>query len=260
MFQLPRLIMLDLDGTLYVGEQAIPGAIDCLSQLRERGIALRFITNTTTKAQQQLVAQLRGLGFQLEADELISAPVAAKLELQKLQTAAGRPLRIWPLVAEAIVTDFSEFITDKEQPDYVVLGDIGERWDLPLINRLFNAMQQDAELIALHKGRFWQTAEGLKADIGFFVAGLEYVCSKQALVMGKPNRDFFQLILDSAGVKANEAWMVGDDVDSDVGGAQQMGIKGCLVKTGKFRDTYFAQSNVKPYALLDSIAALTDIL
>jgi len=57
----PRLIMLDLDGTLYVGEQAIPGAIDCLSQLRERGIALRFITNTTTKAQQQLVAQLRGL-------------------------------------------------------------------------------------------------------------------------------------------------------------------------------------------------------
>lgn len=106
-----------------------------------------------------MVAQLRGLGFQLEAEELISAPVAAKLELQKLQTAAGRPLRIWPLVAEAIATDFSDFIVDDELPDYVVLGDIGEHWDLPLINRLFNAMQKGAELIALHKGRFWQTAD-----------------------------------------------------------------------------------------------------
>jgi HAD superfamily hydrolase (TIGR01458 family) len=252
----PQLILLDLDGTLYVGNQPIAGAITTLTQLRERGIALRFITNTTTKSQDELVAQLRVMGFQLHADELISAAVAATLELHSLQQQASRPLRIWPLVADAIKTDFSEFIWDEQKPDYIVLGDIGDRWDLNLINRLFNVMHSGAELIALHKGRFWQTSDGLKADIGFFVAGLEYVGSKTARIMGKPNRDFYQRVLDSAQVKAENTLMVGDDIDSDVGGAQLIGIKGCLVKTGKFRSTYFEQSNVKPDYVVTSVAEL----
>lgn len=253
---LPQLIMLDLDGTLYVGNQAIPGAIECLAQLRKRGIALRFLTNTTTKSQSELVAQVRAMGFQLDADELISAPVAAKLELHNLQQRADRALRIWPLVADAIKTDFTDFIYDEQQPDYVVLGDIGDRWDLALINRLFNVMHNGAELIALHKGRFWQTSEGLKADIGFFIAGLEYVSSKTARIMGKPNRDFYLRVLDSAGVKAQDAIMVGDDIDSDVGGAQLIEIKGCLVKTGKYRQQYFEQSEVIPDYVINSVAEL----
>src|SRR6187551_3847258 len=245
MLHLPQLILFDLDGTLYVGDQAIPGAIESLAQLRKRDIALRFLTNTTTKSQHELVAQVRALGFQLDADELISAPVAAKLELHSLQQRADRALRIWPLVADAIKSDFKEFVCDEQQPDYVVLGDIGDNWNLALINQLFNVMHNGAELIALHKGRFWQTSDGLKADIGFFVAGLEYVSSKTALFMGKPNRDFYLRVLDSAGVRAQDAIMVGDDIDSDVGGAQLIEIKGCLVKTGKFRRQYFEQSDVK---------------
>jgi HAD superfamily hydrolase (TIGR01458 family) len=260
MLHFPQLILLDLDGTLYVGDKALPGAIASVAQLREAGIALRFITNTTTKSQQELVGQLRAMGFQLDAEELISAPVAAKLELQSLQQAAGHSLRIWPLVAEAIKADFSEFIFDEERPDYIVLGDIGERWDLELINRLFNVMQNGAELIALHKGRFWQTSEGLKADIGFFVTGLEYVSSKTASVMGKPNPDFYRRVLSSAGIDAQDALMVGDDIDSDVGGAQLVGIKGCLVKTGKFRQAYFEQSDVKPDYVIHSVNELLTVI
>jgi len=248
--------MLDLDGTLYIGNQPISGALDALRQLRAAGVQLRFITNTTTKTQQQLVAQMRDLGFELEADELISAPVGARLALAQIERDQGRSVRIWPVVAESIKTDFAQFTQDEQAPDYVVLGDIGERWDLPLINRLFQVVHGGAQLIALHKNRFWQTPDGLHVDIGFFVAGLEYVCSKPALIMGKPNADFFQRVLDSAGVTAAQALMVGDDVDSDVGGAQQQGIAGALVKTGKFRAHYFAQSGVAPDYLLDSIADL----
>lgn len=256
----PELIMLDLDGTLYIGKQAIPGAVACIQQLRERGIKLRFLTNTTTKSQKELVAQLRELGFTLEDHELISAPVAAKLELLREQEKIQRPLRIWPVVAESIKPDFSEFICDEENPDYVVLGDIGDAWNLSLINRLFNVMHDGAELIALHKNRFWQTEEGLKADIGFFIAGLEYICNKTAFVMGKPNRDFFQGVLDSAQVEASDALVVGDDIDSDVGGAQQMGIHGCLVKTGKYRANYADQSPVRPAYIIESVADLVELL
>lgn len=260
MTQLPKLIMFDLDGTLYVGNQPIPGAVACLEQLRERGITLRFITNTTTKSQDELVAQLRVMGFHVDEDELISAPVAAKLELLRLQKRLGKSLRIWPIVADAIKPDFTEFMWDERRPDFIVLGDIGERWDLQLINRIFNVAHRGAEIIALHKGKCWQTADGLHVDIGFFVAGLEYTSSKTARVMGKPNRDFFQLILDSAGVDAADALMVGDDIDSDVGGAQFMGIRGCLVRTGKYRQSYSDHSAVKPDCVIDSVADLSAII
>lgn len=256
----PSLILFDLDGTLYIGNQEIPGAVNTIAQLREQGFKLRFLTNTTTKSHADLLAQMASLGFSLAPDELISAPVGALLELQSIQQQLDRPLRIWPVVADAIKPDFAEFECDENTPDFVVLGDIGERWDLPLINKLFNAIHGGAELIALHKNRFWQTEQGLKADIGFFVVGLEYVCSKNARIMGKPNADFFQRVLDSAGVSAAEALMVGDDIDSDVGGAQRLGMKGCLVKTGKFRQAYFEASSVRPDWVLASVADLPAVL
>lgn len=256
----PQLILFDLDGTLYIGDQAIPGAVHALHQLREYGFQLRFLTNTTTKPHAELVSQLKLLGFTLDAHELISAPVAAKFELQFMQQKIQRPLRIWPVVAESIKTDFSEFELDDVEPDVVILGDIGDRWDLTLINKLFNVIHAGANLIALHKNRFWQTPDGLKADIGFFVAGLEYICSKNAHVMGKPNADFFQRVLDSAGVDARNTVMVGDDIDSDIGGAQLMGIRGCLVKTGKFRQSYFQQSTVQPDMVMQSVVDFADSL
>jgi HAD superfamily hydrolase (TIGR01458 family) len=251
-----KLILLDLDGTLYIGNQEIPGAVNTIAQLRQQGFRLRFLTNTTTKSHAELLAQMISLGFSLAPDELISAPIGARLELQSIQHKLNRPVRIWPVVAEAIKPDFAEFEWDETSPDFIVLGDIGERWDLALINQLFNAMHSGAELIALHKNRFWQTNEGLKADIGFFVAGLEYVSSKNARIMGKPNADFFQRVLDSVGISVNDTIMVGDDIDSDVGGAQLLGMDGCLVKTGKYRQAYFDVSSVKPKWVLASIADL----
>lgn len=252
----PKLLLLDLDGTLYVGDRPIPGAAHAITQVRNAGYQVRFLTNTTTKSHGELLIQLTALGFTLTPAELISAPMAAKLELLTEQQARGRPLRLWPLVASNLMDDFAEFIYDDLTPDFVVLGDIGERWNLNLINQLFNVIYQGAELIALHKNRFWQTAEGLKADIGLFVAGLEYVTHKPARVMGKPSGDFFARVLADAKLSAADAIVVGDDVDSDVAGAQALGMQAYLVKTGKFRPAYFASSGVTPDAVLDSIADL----
>src|SRR5690606_10995246 len=103
-----------------------------------------------------------------------------------------------------IKEDFRGFMWDEQQPDFIVLGDIGEQWDLALINRLFNAMHEGAQLIALHKNRFWQTADGLKADIGLFVAGLEYITGQTAQIMGKPTAAFFRRLLDSVGATAGQ--------------------------------------------------------
>lgn len=256
----PRLVIFDLDGTLYVDQSVIDGAVQVLADLRQQGYVLRFMTNTTTKTQAQLYGNLRQLGFQVEEGELISAPEAARIYLRQQQNQTTQPLKIWPVVADNIQADFAEFIIDSDQPDYVVLGDIGNAWTLALINQLFNAIYAGAQLIALHKNKFWQTQGALHVDIGLFVAGLEFVTGKPASIMGKPAPDFFKQVLASAGVEAADALLVGDDIDTDIGGAQTVGVRAALVQTGKYRQAYAAQSGIKPDLLLASVADLPNYL
>jgi HAD superfamily hydrolase (TIGR01458 family) len=121
-------------------------------------------------------------------------------------------------------------------------------------------LMDGAGLIALHKGKYWQTAEGLRVDIGAFIAGLEYVTGVDATVIGKPSPAFFQAAVNELGCSKDEIVMVGDDIDADVGGAQQCGIRGILVRTGKYRQDAVAVSSIVPDGTLDSIAHLVQYL
>jgi ribonucleotide monophosphatase NagD (HAD superfamily) len=115
-------------------------------------------------------------------------------------------------------------------------------------------------VIALHKGKFWRANEGLKVDIGAFIAGLEYATGKEALVIGKPSPSFFQLALDDMALSAGDVAIIGDDIDADVGGGIASGLKGILVKTGKYREDYVSQCSVKPDWTLETINELIDLL
>jgi HAD superfamily hydrolase (TIGR01458 family) len=117
-----------------------------------------------------------------------------------------------------------------------------------------------AKLITIHKNRFWQTEHGLQMDIGGFIDGLEYASGAKAMIIGKPSKDFFQIALDHMALQADQVAMIGDDIDADVGGAQQAGLKGILVRTGKYRQSYAEQSAVTPDLILDSVAKLPDAL
>lgn len=103
------------------------------------------------------------------------------------------------------------------------------------MNELFRAVMGGAEIVACHRGRYFETEEGLRLDVGAFVAGLEYATGRAATIVGKPSVPFFRLAAESLGVPVEEIVMVGDDIDSDVGGAQAAGIRGVLVQTGKYR-------------------------
>ena len=152
--------------------------------------------------------------------------------------------------------EFAEFPKDLESPEFVLIGDIGAAWSYPLMNTIFRQLEQGAELVAMHKNRFFQTDEGLSMDIGGFVDGLEFVSGKTAHIVGKPSPEFFQLGIDSMQLPVDQVAMIGDDLESDVGGGQAAGLKGILVKTGKFRAAQLEQSAVNPDAILESIADL----
>ena len=248
-------ILIDIDGVLYVGNRAVGGAADAIRQLAERPLPHRYVTNTTTHSRQQLAARLQGLGFAITPEEILSTPAAAAAYLQQRHYHT-----CCCVVGDAIRPEFAGFDSDTETPDAIVIGDIGSTWSYELVNRLARMVLAGAELIALHKGRFWQTEAGLQVDIGAFVAGIEYVTGVTATVIGKPSPAFFHTALEALGCSPEQVVMIGDDIESDVGGAQRCGMRGVLVKTGKYRRAQADASSVKPDLLLDSIADLPDCL
>lgn len=255
-----KLFIFDIDGTLHTDGVLVSGALELLQRLRQENFQIRFMTNTTTKSQQMLLDQLNGLGIEANTEEILSAPEASRIFLKQEQQSSGRPLKIWAVVNDHIRADFDAFEHSSERPDFVVIGDIGKDWSIDLLNQIFSCLNRGAKLIALHKNKFWQTRQGLKVDIGLFIAGLEYVSSQSALIMGKPNITFFKQVLASAHCDASEAVLIGDDIDSDVGGAQRLDIFSVLVKTGKYRSEYHAESKIQPDSVIDSVADLAQYL
>ena len=215
----------------------------------------RLVTNTSTLSLASLQQKINALGFSIPANEIISAPQATLLYLKNQHQPVCRLL-----LAEDVKNDFKELRQSDTAADYIVVGDIGDAWSYPLLNQVFNCLINGAKLIAIHKNRFWQTEHGLQMDIGGFIDGLEYASGVKAMIIGKPSPDFFQIALDDMGLKPDEVAIIGDDIDVDVGGGQQAGLKGILVKTSKYRQSYAEISAVRPDLIIDSIVDLPKVL
>jgi ribonucleotide monophosphatase NagD (HAD superfamily) len=125
--------------------------------------------------------------------------------------------------------------------------------------RAFAELEGGADLYCLHKNPWWQTARGALLDAGAFVVGLEYATGLTATVLGKPSASYFEAALAALDADPENTWMVGDDVDADIGGAAALGMRTILVRTGKFRDGAAAWS-VSPDVVLDSIADVPTFL
>lgn len=252
----PKGILFDLDGVLYVGNRVIDGAVETLRIVRDAGIRCRFLTNTSNQSAASLANRLCGLGIPLADGELLSSIGATR---RFLLARPGKSCCL--LLPDDVRQDFADLPqTAIEQADFIVLGDIGDALDRPLLNRVFNRLMAGGELIAAHKNRFWQTEEGLQIDIGAFVAGLEYCTGRPALIMGKPSPDFFRIALSDIGLDAAEVAVIGDDIDADIGGGQAAGLYGILTRTGKYREAVVAASAVRPDCIIDSIRDLPALL
>ena len=248
-------MLFDLDGVLYVGSQVIDGSIEVVNKVRASGMPCRFITNTSTLSLASLERKIKALGFDIPRHEIISAPQAALLYLSGKNDPVCRLL-----LADDVKQDFSALRQSDTDAQFIVIGDIGDRWSYSLLNEVFNNLMNGARLIAIHKNRFWQTENGLQMDIGGFIEALEYTSSTHAMIIGKPAPAFFQMALSSMGLAAQDVAIIGDDIDADVGGGQNAGLQGILVKTGKYRQSHAEKSNVLPYYVINSIKELPNLL
>jgi phospholysine phosphohistidine inorganic pyrophosphate phosphatase len=253
-----RGALIDLDGVLYRGGRALPGGADTVAWLAARGIPHLFLTNTTSRPRAALVEKLAGLGVETRAERIHTPPVAA---VRWLQHHAPGPAALF--VPDATAGEFAGLPRLPEDAESgaasVVLGDLGEGWDFRRLNRAFRLLMDDPRplLVALGMTRYWRAPDGLRLDVAPFVAALQHATGAVPVVLGKPARAFFEAALEALGCEAGETVMVGDDVVGDVGGAQRAGIRGVLVRTGKFRPADL-EGEVRPDAVLDSIADLPD--
>jgi HAD superfamily hydrolase (TIGR01458 family) len=244
-------VLLDLGGVVYVGDETLPGAIESIHRLKSGGLAVRFITNVTRQSRRRLLEKLAGLGLQVGADEVFMPAIAARKFL------VDHGLSPHLLVHPALEEDFDNLPEGNEEA--VVIGDAEEGFTYQSLNSAFRALVDGAPFIALAKNRSFQDADGgLSLDSGAFVAALEYASGREAVILGKPSREFFQAAVDSLGCAPHEAIMVGDDVEFDVAAAIEAGLSGILVRTGKYKDGVEHDITPAPTVVADDLSAAVD--
>jgi HAD superfamily hydrolase (TIGR01458 family) len=250
-----RALLIDLDGVLYVEDEPIADAAEAVERLRGAGLRLRFVTNTTAHSRDRTLHKLERLGFGVESPELVTP---ASLAVRHCRERGHR--RVALVMNDEVKRDFGALEETDTAVDAVIVGDLGPAFGYAVLNHAFRHVMDGAELIALQKNRYWLRSDGLSLDVGPFVAALEYATRAEAYVVGKPAPAFFAEVLADLDATPDEAAMVGDDVETDIGGALNAGLAAILVRTGKYREDAVKASGIEPTATVESVADVPDLL
>jgi HAD superfamily hydrolase (TIGR01458 family) len=253
-------VLIDIDGVLTVSWQPLPGSVAALRHVRAAGLALALITNTTSRPRASIAAALQEAGFPITAEDILTAPSIAAAYLRERYPGARCLLLNSGQVGEDLAGVTLAGEDDGVPVDVVLVGGAGEEFSYRALNRAFGHLQGGAALVAMHRGLYWRTSEGLQLDSGAFLAGLEEAAGIQAEVVGKPAAAFFDAALGHLGANAAHTMMVGDDIETDVLAAQRRGLTGVLVKTGKYLPSTHRDASGIPDHVLDSFADLPALL
>ncbi|THK39284.1 TIGR01458 family HAD-type hydrolase [Ensifer sp. MPMI2T] len=245
-------VLLDLAGVIYDGDVVVPGATEAVLRLRDAGLPIRFVSNTTRSTKPAVLDRLARLGLSVAPDEVFTPAEVARQWLAE----HGRSPHL--LVHPNLVEEFDDL--SRGLPKAVVVGDAGEAFDYRTLNAAFRELIAGAELLALASNRTFKDSDGkLSLDAGAFVTGLEFASQKSAIVLGKPSQPFFRSALATMRCPNAQAVMVGDDAETDVAGALEAGLAhALLVRTGKYREGDETRFEPVPTATVRDISEAVD--
>jgi HAD superfamily hydrolase (TIGR01458 family) len=251
-------VLLDIDGVLTVSWEPLAGASETMSWLRLHAVPLRLMTNTTSRTRASIAETLERAGIEVAPDEILNAPGATAVHLRATYPGA----RCWVLTSGDVDADLDgvEVVGGDSPADVVVLGGAGPELSYEAIDHAFRLIRGGAAFVAMHRNMTWRVADGLALDSGAYVAGLEAASGVTATVVGKPARTFYDAALTDLALDADNVIMVGDDLEADVHGAQGAGLRGVLVRTGKFDPDALASAEPQPDAVIDGIGDLPGLL
>lgn len=248
----------DLDGTLYLGDNAIPGAPETLAALRARGAQVAFLSNKPIEPASNYAAKLTRLGMPAAVEEVLNSSIIMARYLERTAPQA----RVYLIGEEPLAAELRQrsiaLVTDPLLADIVVVS-----WDRDFTYRKLDdalqAIRNGARFIATHPDRTCPVAGGEVADVGGMIGAIEGVTGKQVeLVTGKPSPITVQEALNLLGLEAADCMMVGDRLDTDIRMGKEAGMATALVLSGVSTAADVEGARWKPDYVLSSVTGLVD--
>lgn len=241
----PRLVIFDLDGVVYRGDQAVPGAPGLVNALRENGLLVRFATNNSAATRDEYVGRLAGHGITARREEIVTSSSATVEHLRAHLPEVRRVLAVGAagLVAELRNGGFDVTPAAEAAPLDWDGGPLPERYDAVVsgLDRQIDyrrlgiaaaAIREGAMFVATNADLRYPTPEGFVPGAGAIVAAIAATSGTDPLVIGKPQPGMFQAILEHDGVAPEDALVIGDNPEADLVAARRAGIASVLVLTG----------------------------
>lgn len=250
-------VLFDIDGVLLTSWQPIGGAAEAVREVRRRGLACGFLTNTTSRSSALIAAGLCDAGIEVDAAQVVTA---ARLTGEYVR-ATYPGARAWVLNNGDVAADLDGIeLVDADRPEVVILGGAGPEFTHRALSRVLELLLDGVPVVAMHRGMMWETADGLRVDTGTYLPGFEEVAGVHIAAVGKPSLTGFLAATELMEVDPEATVMVGDDLIGDVLSAQRVGLTGVLVRTGKFREAVLELSSQKPDYVVDSVSDLPALL
>jgi len=252
MINLP--ILIDFDGVIRLGTDPAPDTNDFLKFISDNNLDAHIISNSTLRLGKDITQYLADNDLKPEIPAMTAADATVHFVKEHYK-------RISVYCTENIRKLFTDYIDD-ENPEAVVIGDNGDNWNYQLMNDIFQKVYDGAEIIAMHMNRYWSPQGGeLSLDAGAFIKAIEYGSAKEAILIGKPSAIYFQSALQMLGLPASSEFiMIGDDIESDIVGAQKAGGKGLLIYTGKTEYPLKDETHIKPDYEAQSLTDVINII
>lgn len=239
-----RLVIFDLDGVIYRGAEPVPGASELVAEMHRHGVLVRFATNNSMVAREGYVERLAAMGIRTTTEEVVTSTSATVEHLRRHEPAVRSVLAIGAdgMRQELIAAGLSVTMASDEVPgapggaltrrfDAVIVG-LDPELDYARLAVAMRAVADGARLIATNADARYPTAEGFLPGAGSIVAALATATAMVPQVIGKPSPAMFEAILESSGVRAGDAVVIGDNPDADIVGARRAGCASILVLTG----------------------------
>jgi 4-nitrophenyl phosphatase len=257
---LKKLLIFDLDGVIYRGEEPIPLAAEAIASLRERGVAVRFLTNNSTRSRDFYRDKLHRMNIPCESDDIMSSALATRIYLEERSPNGAR---IYVVGERGISDELAGRFTivgpeERETADYVVVG-MDREFNYEKLTLAADALTAGAELIATNRDVTYPMPNGyLLPGGGTIVAALAAFWGREPYVAGKPNPLGILHIMKSAGAKPEETLLIGDRPSADMVTGRRAGVETCLVLTGVTAPEEVAglAGELKPDYVIENLSGL----
>jgi len=246
-------ILIDLDGVLKLGNSPAPDAKEFFNFINENIIPACILSNSTLRTGEQVIEFFVSHRIELSIPAITAFDATllfVKKNFKKIQV----------YCRDYLIHHF-EGIINNENPEAIVIGDIEDKWNYQIVNNIFKKVFAGADLVAMHKNKYWNPQGELLIDAGAFITGIEFAAGKEAILIGKPSPLYFTAALKTINAKTDEGfYMIGDDIENDIKAAQDIGGKGILIYTGKTKFPLEKDINIEPDFEVNSLKEVIKIL